>query len=113
MRFTLRRNGRHELTMAFKHYIGGAEIAMVLFTRAIEGTEMSRAEILRLVRDSVQEHGTRAYAPECGVDISDGYEDEFAEHARWAIATVRRLWPELDDDTLRQFEKQYVFELLR
>lgn len=106
-KFTMRRGGTRRLTMAVKHHIGSREIAIVLLTKGAEGTDMTRAQVLDLVRDVAQERGGQGLFPDCGVDV-DGYEEEFAGHAKWASDTVRRLWPDLDDEELRLFDEQYV-----
>ncbi len=81
-KFTLRRSGTLRMTMAVKHHVGSREIAIVLLTKGAEGTDMSRAEVLDLVREVAQERGGQGLMPDCGVDFEDGYEDEWVTHAK-------------------------------
>lgn len=100
---------RRRGVISVKHVIGSQEIAMVLFQHASEVSEKpSRGEVLTLVREVAFRSGQNGLWPECGADVEEGYEREAAPDARRAVATVRRLWPDLDDDDLRTFEQDYA-----
>jgi hypothetical protein len=103
------RDGRRRTTISVRQLIGSAEIAIVLFTQDdAVGEKPTRTEVLRLVREVAHQSGRNGLSPECGVDLDEGYENEYAPAARRAAATVRRLWPELDDADLRRFEELYA-----
>lgn len=105
----LSRDGLYRTTIAVKHRVGSQEIAMVLFRLCDSvGDKPSKKQVMELVREMAEKQGRDGLWPECGVDIEQGYEAEYAPDARRAVATVRRLWPELDDVDLADFERMYA-----
>lgn len=105
----LYRDGLYRATIAVKHRVGSQEIAMTIFRLCDSiGDKPSRKQVMDLVREMAHKQGSDGLWPECGVEIGEGYEADYAPDARRAVATVRRLWPELDDSDLANFERMYA-----
>ena len=109
LKLTRSRDGVKRANITVQHRIGSRDIATALFTHPDSvSVTPTRTAVLNLVREVAARKGELGLAPECGVDIDEGYEAAFARDARRAVATVRRLWPELDDADLAEFEKDYA-----
>jgi hypothetical protein len=108
MDLTLSKDGLRRMTMRVEHRIGSAEIAGALFVTGSTWEELTRAQVLKIVRDVAQCGGSDRYQPDCGFNVDwDEDPEDYQPRAAWAVATVRRLWPELDDSALKDFEKTY------
>lgn len=113
MKPTLRRNGKHMVTVKATHHIDSDTIASIL-AKAVEADidddgqlilpRLSRAAAEQMIRRFLADHGNEGWW--MWEDALDA--DEVGERGRWAAATVRRLWPALDDDDLARFEKPYT-----
>lgn len=111
MNFADSKDGLKRATIRVEHRVGSSEIAGALFVRHSAGDELTKTQALDAVREVALNQGSEGYSPDCGFDVQQ-YEDadEYGPRAAWAAATVRRLWPELDDEALRDFEELYTGE---
>ena len=125
MRFTDRKDGRKHTVLTFRHHPGSVELAVIMcrYHRLFGfdgpddtrdgitiGRALTRADLAESVRQAIDINGRRAYArPDW---------DEWAEHlswrhtravVRWAVGTVRRLYPDLDDAALREWEASWAY----
>lgn len=126
MRFTLRESGFYRATVVVKHCPGSADLARFLcrnegrgygFDGPCEdgtpGTEMTRGQLAAAFRGLAKSEGADSYA-DTALDTWDEElsKDQALRVVRWAIDTVRRLHPELDDDRLRDYEAEWDWDLL-
>jgi hypothetical protein len=117
MRATLRRNGRRMATFHLSMHLGGAEIAELLayyaavFGRRGDEPELGPGAAEKLIREQLIWKGTGAYEKVGGWTDGSEYDgSEIIEIGQWAVATVRRCWPELDDEALADWEYEYTGE---
>lgn len=100
---TLRRNGRTMVDVRVTFPVGGAEIACALSRWQTISGELNLATI---TRKQVSEVVSRGIYIEGKMSYDyPGPTDNQVVHD--AVAAVRRLWPELDDDELRQLLTLY------
>lgn len=114
MRTTLRRNGRRMATFHLQMHLGGAEIAELLAGCAAvygHGDEpaLGTAAVEALIREELAQRGQGAFVKIGGWTDGSEYDgSEIMEIGAWAVATVRRCWPELDDQALADWEYEYT-----
>lgn len=95
-------------------HLGGAEIAELLAYRAAvfgrgDEPELGPGAVEEMIREELSLKGRGAYERVGGwTDGSEYSGPEVIEIGEWAVATVRRCWPELDDEALADWEYEYT-----
>jgi len=99
MKPTVRRNGKHMITVRVEHHLDGQEVAAVLADAMVGETDdavtfTTRAAVSRVVREHVHRNGD-GYLPYLAEHHGDDAWDLFYPQA---CTIVRRLFPEWRDE---------------
>lgn len=112
---TLRRDGRNRLTLKTAHHVDGVDIALMLccywasgYALMGVGQKLSRAALDTFVRRVLTDYGNDARSRSEASWADDHTCDEAEQIATWAVETVRRVYPELDDKHLDAFLREFT-----
>ncbi len=122
MRITKSGDGRNRFTVRIEHRLGGLELARLLASADVhqpdmedlqaaansyDYTRLPKSLITKIINDEIYYRGTDAYASEDD-PISDHHTPHEAQAiARWAAFQVRVNYPDLVDDALTGWVRDY------
>lgn len=114
---SLRRDGKHRLTVRVDHHLTGADIAEMLCRHRASGygvtfehgNRVTKTALDAFVRSVLTDFGDEAWAA-----MDDQWADEcdsYAEAhrvAHWAVISVEQAYPALHDDALKAWFRKYI-----
>lgn len=93
----MRETGQRMLTFRTEHHLTAADLAKILIRFSMHhryrtGDHLTRLQLEGIVRNVLADYGTSAQ------NVTDTYFQQ--DVARWAVSTIRRLYPEMSDQRL-------------
>lgn len=116
MKATLRRNGRHMVTIRAAHHLDGVDIAQTILIHQASGYGVpevgegwTRRGIEQFIRRVLSDHGDGATCADDWREAYEGYSDlSLGKAVAWAASLVRQHFPDLAGEALNAWERGEV-----